>query len=157
MLSLLAIAVLPSGWTRLKLASRRRVPVAEIRILVRKKRIYLKEKRLLRYVTFLTLVHVENFLVERCMWAVNLSKKPRNQIFQQRKPKNWLKLTSPYGLQLLNRFCKTPSSHPLTWMKSEIVIISRKLEVTVMKRNFGWYITNGWVEFTACDLNYQNH
>ena len=50
---------------------------------------------------------------------------PRNQGIRysgKENQKNWLKLTSPYGLQLLNRFCKTPSSHPLTWMKSEIVI-----------------------------------
>lgn len=80
---------MPSGWTGLLPGSLRRVPVAEIKMLVRKKKDYIRKEKIfftlfidrLRDMTLLTLVQVENFLSSAACGLLIGPKKPTRQIF----------------------------------------------------------------------------
>ena len=80
---------MPSGWTGLLPGSLRRVPVAEIKMLVRKKKDYIRKEKIfftlfidrLRDMTLLTLVQIENFLSSAACGLLIGPKKRSHQIF----------------------------------------------------------------------------
>ena len=97
---MLAVAVLPSGWTGLLPGSRGRVPIAEIRMSIRKKtKIFEREKAFtlfidrIRDATLLILVHLENTLVDA---ALRLLIGPRNQGIRYSSKENEKKLAKTY-------------------------------------------------------------